>query len=119
MPKAKKIRSAALESQQARHAPLGQVIDGDQMRGKYAAPIRYGRKKREAEAGEAEFLDEKTTKRILELSNQQREEIEMEEHQKIYAKHQRGEKSPAAAALDSDDEEEEEVEEFFIDEGDE
>ena len=75
MPKAKKIRSAALESQQARHAPLGQVIDGDQMRGKYAAPIRYGRKKREAEAGEAEFLDEKTTKKILELSNQQREEI--------------------------------------------
>eukprot|EP00428_Durinskia_dybowskii_P003751 CAMPEP_0170310404 /NCGR_PEP_ID=MMETSP0116_2-20130129/55686_1 /TAXON_ID=400756 /ORGANISM="Durinskia baltica, Strain CSIRO CS-38" /LENGTH=43 /DNA_ID= /DNA_START= /DNA_END= /DNA_ORIENTATION= len=43
MPKVKKIRSSALQSQKARHEPLGQVIEGDEIRGKYAAPIRVGR----------------------------------------------------------------------------
>lgn len=114
MPKVKKIRSAALESQQARHAPLGQVIDGDKMRGKYAAPIRYGRKKRPTEEGQEEFLDDKTTKKIIDLSNEQRREIEIEEHKKLYAK-----RVNMASALDSDEEEVEEVEEIFIDEGDE
>ena len=55
MPKAKKIRSNALTSQNARHEPLGQVIEGDSMRGKYAPPSRGRRKKKNGESVEESY----------------------------------------------------------------
>jgi hypothetical protein len=114
MPKVKKLRAPALESQQVRHAPLGQVIDGDANRGKYAVPSRR-RKSSKAVATQDEYLDEKTSQRILEMSREQDLEEELEEQRRVSWKQQR--KGKQQAAMDSDDEEEdEEVEEIFIDE---
>lgn len=122
MPKVKKIRASALESQQARHEPLGQVIEGDQVRGKYAAPIREGRKRRDSSKNKAdeEYLDPKTTKRILQMTR----EHELEEEAGVrreYLKqhHQQPNKSKHHAALDSDEEEEEDMEEAVFDQEDE
>lgn len=111
MPKAKKIRANALVSQQVRHEPLGQVIEGDEMRGKYAAPSRGRRKNRKSGKDEEEFLDEKTSKRILDMTRDQQNEIEMEERVRMqkFIKHQQ------AGVVDSDEEYEEE-EEIIIDE---
>lgn len=114
MPKAKKIRSNALTSQNARHEPLGQVIEGDSMRGKYAPPSRGRRKKKNGESVEEEFLDDKTSKRILDMTNEQNAEIEIEERLAIQRKLDR----QSNVVLDSD-EEEVETEEIFIDEEDE
>lgn len=114
MPKAKKIRSNALTSQNVRHEPLGQVIEGDSMRGKYAPPSRGRRKKKNGESVEEEFLDDKTSKRILDMTNEQNAEIEIEERLAIQRKLDR----QSNVVLDSD-EEEIETEEIFIDEEDE
>ena len=114
MPKAKKIRSNALTSQNVRHEPLGQVIEGDSMRGKYAPPSRGRRKKKNGESVEEEFLDDKTSKRILDMTNEQNAEIEIEEQLAIQRKLDR----QSNVVLDSD-EEEIETEEIFIDEEDE
>jgi hypothetical protein len=116
MPKVKKIRAPALVSQQARHEPLGQVIEGDALRGKYAAPMRGRRKLRKNEEGEDEFLDDKTSKRILDMTGEQELEMEAEERREWQLKHQQQNKP---ATFDSDEEEEEEIEEVFIDEVDE
>eukprot|EP00934_Nitzschia_sp_Nitz4_P003815 Nitzschia sp. Nitz4//scaffold299_size22801//13068//14500//NITZ4_008536-RA/size22801-augustus-gene-0.44-mRNA-1//-1//CDS//3329546345//3805//frame0 len=113
MPKVKKIRSSALESQQARHEPLGQVIEGDSIRGKYAAPIRVGRKGPKEHKGDDEFLDPKTTKRILQLSKENELEAEAESHGKMAKKKQQ---PLGHDPLDSDDEEEEEIEDIVLDE---
>ena len=115
MPKVKKIRSAALESQQARHEPLGQVIEGDALRGKYAAPIRVGRKQRDIET-EEEYLDPKTTQKILKLSKEQELEYEAEKQQ-AWLKQRRPERGQQTT-FDSDEEIIEE-EEIVIDEMDE
>lgn len=122
MPKAKKIRSAALQSQKARHEPLGQVIEGDEIRGKYAAPIRMGRKKRDGakkDEEEGEYLDPKTSQKILKLTEEQEMEILAEEQQREYSlknkKHQvRPKGGQPLANLDSDDEEEDEDDEDIV-----
>lgn len=117
MPKVKKaIRAPALASRKARHDPLGQVIEGDAIRGKYAAPSRGRNKTKKNEGTEEEFLDEKTTKKILDLTKEQQVDLEVEHHREWQRKNQNQQTIPA---LDSDDEENEEVEEVFIDEGDE
>lgn len=119
MPKVKKIRSAALESQQARHEPLGQVIEGDKLRGKYAAPIRVGRKnERGSYDDDGEYLDAKTSSKILKLTEQQEMEMEREEHRDLLR--QKRPKKGQETTFDSDEEaEEEETEEIIIDEEDE
>lgn len=117
MPKVKKIRSAALESQQARHEPLGQVIEGDKLRGKYAAPIRVGRKQRGSKEEDEEYLDPKTSKKILELAEQQEREMNAEEHREFLR--QSRPKKGQQATFDSDEEVEEEIEDIVIDEGEE
>lgn len=119
MPKVKRIRSAALESQQARHEPLGQVIEGDKLRGKYAAPIRFGRKKRGSKSEEEEYFDEKTSRKILQLTQEQEREIQAEEY-RDFLKQARPKKGQQTT-LDSDEEveEEEEAEEVLIDEDEE
>eukprot|EP00567_Pseudictyota_dubia_P015201 CAMPEP_0197437420 /NCGR_PEP_ID=MMETSP1175-20131217/4673_1 /TAXON_ID=1003142 /ORGANISM="Triceratium dubium, Strain CCMP147" /LENGTH=463 /DNA_ID=CAMNT_0042966941 /DNA_START=73 /DNA_END=1464 /DNA_ORIENTATION=+ len=82
MPKEKKkITARALIGQSTRHAPLGQVIQDDIDRNKYAAPKGRGGPKGRRGAGsddENELLDEKTSKRILELSREQQLEIDSE-----------------------------------------
>ena len=115
MPKVKKIRAPALASQQARHEPLGQVIEGDAIRGKYAAPTRGRRNRRKDDEDEHEFLDQTTTKKILDLSKQQQIEMEMEEHREWQRKNNM---QTGPSFVDSDEEEEEEVQ-ILIDEGDE
>lgn len=89
MPKVKKIRAAALEGQQARHEPLGQVIQDDSNRSKYVA--RSSRQKsRAAETADEDgndnnsnnnnsnLLDEKSSQRIMALSKVQQLEVETE-----------------------------------------
>mmetsp|Transcript_7332 Transcript_7332/g.12770 ORF Transcript_7332/g.12770 Transcript_7332/m.12770 type:complete len:459 (+) Transcript_7332:142-1518(+) len=119
MPKVKKLRAPALESQQARHEPLGQVIEGDALRGKYAAPSRGRRKPKKGSKTDEEYLDEKTSKRILDMSKEQQMEDEIEE-QKAWQQKYRGQLGEQNQMIqDSDEEEEEEVEEIIIEEGDE
>ena len=126
MPKVKKIRSAALQSQKARHEPLGQVIEGDEIRGKYAAPIRVGRKNRDAankKDEDGEYLDPKTSQKILKLSEEQEMELLSEEQQQMFKSKKQQMRSPRGqpiANLDSDDEEEvEDDEDVVVDEDDE
>ncbi len=118
MPKAKKIRSAALQSQQVRHEPLGQVIEGDKLRGKYAAPIRVGRKTRESKEEDGEYLDSKTSQKILKLTEEQEMEIQAEE-QRDYLKQKRPQRTQQATFDSDDEDEEDEIEDVVLDEGDE
>jgi essential nuclear protein 1 len=115
MPKAKKLRAPALESQQVRHEPLGQVMEGDAHRGKYAMPSRRRPNKRSSKgAAQDEYLDEKTSKKILEMSREQDMEEELEEQRAWQRKNQSGKEQNA---VESDEEYEEEVEEIFIEDG--
>jgi essential nuclear protein 1 len=103
MPKVKKIRAAALDAQQTRHAPLGQVIQDDENRGKYAVVGRNRSKWRNDDEVTDELLDEKTSKRILEISREQQQEIEIEEERE-----RKSRSSQKACVVDSDDDEKEE-----------
>jgi hypothetical protein len=105
-----------MASQEERHEPLGQVIEGDSLRGKYAAPIRGRTKKQSGTNGEA-YLDEKSTQQILDMTKEQELEMQAEEQNDWRQKNQQ--EKGHQAALDSDEEEEEEIEEVFIDEADE
>jgi len=122
MPKAKKLRAPALESQQARHEPLGQVIEGDSQRGSKYATSTSRRKRRKDQAGEGEFLDEKTSRKILEMSREQQIEEEIDEQRSWHQKNKRQQQQQAQLSksmLDDSDEEEEEEEEIVLDEGEE
>lgn len=82
MPKAKKIRSSALESKAVRHDPLGQVIQDDANREKYAVVTGRVKHSRHGQ-GENEEIDDavdaKTSKKIMELSHSQQLEMQAEE----------------------------------------
>ena len=123
MPKSKKIRSASLTTKQVRHEPLGQTIQDDNMRNKYAAPIRTRRKQKssnEISAADGEYLDEKTSQKIFEMSKHQQLEIQAEEERDALMKQQQKTKKQGSNYYDdSDEEEEEEIQEIFIDEGEE
>jgi len=112
MPKVKKIRAAALEAQQTRHAPLGQVMQDDEDRGKYAVVGKHRRTSSENDP-EEELLDEKTSARILEMSREQQLEMEMEEQRERRAG---GGKKQKERFVDSDEEEEDEEESVLLDE---
>ena len=112
MPKAKKLRAPALVSQEVRHEPLGQVIEGDSERGSKYAPSTGRRKRRkEDQTGDGEFFDEKTSRKILEMSREQQIEEEIDEqrlwHQKNRQQQQQAQ-SNRGLLDDSDDEEDEE-----------
>lgn len=72
-----------------RHAPLGQVIQDDVNRGKFATRKKmvanlYGnannkKKKKKNDDDDDEFIDEKTSRKILDLSRDQRHEMEEED----------------------------------------
>jgi essential nuclear protein 1 len=107
MPKVKKIRAAALTSLQVRQEPLGQVLEGDENKNKYAAPIRGGRKQKSNQEDE-EFLDPKTSKKILDLTREQQLQMQAEEEQLHLRKNRREQQQQQQSVIDSDDEEEEE-----------
>lgn len=69
--------------QSSRHAPLGQVIQDDVNRGKYATskrgPIGIQKLDDANNDHEEELLDERTSKRILELGRLQQQEMMQEE----------------------------------------
>lgn len=104
MPKAKRIRSAALSAQLARHEPLGQTIDGKPV----IVASRRTKKHKKQHQGENEedLLDAKTSQRILELSKSQQLEIETEEaiQNRRHVGTRRNDKAPQ-----SDDEEDDEA----------
>ena len=114
MPKVKRIRSAALVTQNARHAPLGQVIQADENRSKYAA-VRGQREKKGRKNGnvdndgDGDLIDAKTSRKILELSREQQLEMEAEEQlrydQKRQQQQQRQKKSSERKGHDNDDDE--------------
>mmetsp|Transcript_18230 Transcript_18230/g.41988 ORF Transcript_18230/g.41988 Transcript_18230/m.41988 type:complete len:461 (+) Transcript_18230:124-1506(+) len=119
MPKAKKLRAPALAAQDVRHEPLGQVIEGDSQRGSKFAPSTGRRKRRKDGAADGEFLDDKSTQKILEMSREQQIEDEIDEQRSLHRKNQREQQQAQFAnGLDSDEEEEEEIEEIIIDEVD-
>mmetsp|Transcript_285 Transcript_285/g.700 ORF Transcript_285/g.700 Transcript_285/m.700 type:complete len:488 (+) Transcript_285:123-1586(+) len=140
MPKAKKLRAPALESQQVRHEPLGQTIDGDTNRGKYALPVRGKQHQhqqrrggvQEGDDGQDVYLDEKTSRRILDMSSQQQLEEDLEQQRQYNnnnnnnngqrGRQQQQRRHPKTSMSDSDDDEEEgdddEIEEIILDEGD-
>lgn len=119
MPKVKKIRAAALSvGQAARHEPLGQAIQDDENRNKYAKPMRMktkGTVEEESNTSTAGLLDERSSEKILKLSRQQQLEIQMEEQRRMQ-KQQKGQSY--SNTMDSDDEEEEEEEHIIVDEED-
>jgi|AntRauTorckE5430_2_1112549.scaffolds.fasta_scaffold08965_3 recombination DNA repair RAD52 pathway protein len=105
MPKEKK-RGAATGSA-SKHAPLGQVIADDANRSKYAT-VR-SRQKEESEKSikyqEGDLLDEKSTKKIFELSKEQMLEIEMDEQKQMELKRRKAVGARGGADGDSSDEE--------------
>jgi len=119
MPKIKKIRSAALASQSARHEPLGQTIQDDENRNKYASTrgIRRRSGLDEGEDDNIQLLDEKSSDRILKLSKEQRFEVEAEEEMRRQKSRREGKSDMVEP--DSDDEEEEDDEGLLDVEGEE
>lgn len=108
-----------MESQQVRHEPLGQVIEGDANRGRYAVPSR-GRQKRgnsKQVAMQEEYLDEKISKKILDMSREQSLEEEMQEQREWRRERNQNQmhQDPYAESTVSDGEKEE-VDDFLIDE---
>ena len=116
MPKAKKIRAAALESKAVRHEPLGQTIAADANRGKYATP-KYARPEPKATVTEdGELLDAKTSQRILELSKEQQLELQAES---VVAQKRKLRNNKDEMDSDGDDDEEgDEDESVLLDEDD-
>ena len=118
MPKIKKIRAAALTSQSARHEPLGQAIQNDENRNKYASTrgLRRGRNDNDDGIDGSEFhlMDAKSSQKILKLSKEQRLEVEAEEEIQMQKNRKQGHSDMVVP--DSDDEEEEEQELLNIEE---
>ena len=108
MPKEKK--KGATTGSSSRHAPLGQVIADDTNRSKYATVRSRHREEsdKSSKYQEGDLLDEKSTKKIFELSKDQMHEIEMEEQREMESKRRKatGARGGAGAEGDSSDEEE-------------
>jgi essential nuclear protein 1 len=112
MPKVKKMTRTAFSSSGARqqHEPLGQEIQKDVNRQLYAVPSGRQKKKQRAatddggghegsEVNQAVVLDEKSSRRILELSRAQQLEMAAREHDE----QQRRRTAPRATSLKSQD----------------
>ena len=125
MPKVKKIRAAALTGKEERHQPLGQVIHDDANRNKYASHKnrRKDSRKSDNDQDSDKLLDEKASRKIMELSRSQQLEVEAEEEilrrKKQRAGHVGGAAGGGVAAVDSDDEEDdEEIDSVLLEEAD-
>ena len=105
MPKEpKKNRSAAI-GKSTRHAPLGQVIQDDANRGKYATRKVPGISNSDSKGNNADvdredneigLLDEKTSKKILDMGREQQREVELEEEQVQRRKQRQGSSSSSS-----------------------
>lgn len=106
MPKEKRKKNIGNST---RHAPLGQVIADDENRSKYATvrsrPEGADSAYDEALTGE-EVLDEKTSRRILELGKDQLLEIEMEEQNDVQRRRNKNSSRSGANDDSSDDDDE-------------
>ena len=85
MPKAQKDKMSTKIGQSTKHAPLGQVIQDDINRNKYAtrkiSGMAFSRRMNDNsddEEGEEEMLDEKTSRKIIDMGLEQQREV-MEE----------------------------------------
>ena len=80
MPKEPKRKMSVKTGQSTRHAPLGQVIQDDANRDRYASLKKLPRatNREDDDVETEELLDVKTSKRILELSRDQMREVEEE-----------------------------------------
>ena len=110
MPKEKKL---TIRGQNTRHAPLGQVIQEDENRGRYAtirSRPRGGPKSLLDDENENEFLDEKMSRKIFDMSKEQQLELEAEDQREARRKIRNTNK-------ESSDEEDNE-EESIMDNGD-
>ncbi|KAL9186655.1 hypothetical protein ACHAXT_005893 [Thalassiosira profunda] len=96
MPKEPKKKSSHAIGASTRHAPLGQVIQDDAQRGKFAtrksslAGGKQGRRDGDDEELEEEMLDERTSRKILELGREQLREVQDEEEELMRRKQQKG-----------------------------
>ncbi|KAL7529047.1 hypothetical protein ACHAWF_002820 [Thalassiosira exigua] len=85
MPKEPKKKMSGQIGASTRHAPLGQVMQDDENRGKYATRkggTVGGKKAKDDDGGEQrELLDERTSRRILELGRDQLREVQEEEEE--------------------------------------
>ena len=119
MPKEKRKAARALIGHSTRHAPLGQTIRDDEDRAKYATlKARRGDRANgsDDEDNEAELLDERTSRRILEMSRNQQLEVDAEEHVARGRAAAGAQRRAGRGGADSSDEEEEvEVEELVLD----
>jgi len=108
MPKEKK--RGATTGSSSRHAPLGQVIADDTNRSKYASVRSRQREDsdKSSKYQEGDLLDEKSTKKIFELSKDQMLEIEEEEQKEMELKRRRGAGARGGADAEGDSSDEEE-----------
>ena len=125
MPKEKKKTARALIGQSTRHAPLGQTIRDDEDRAKYATikTRRGGIDKYDSDDdGNEELLDERTSRRILELSREQQLEVEAEAEERAAHSRSRGagteQWGPRSLSRGDDSSDEEEKEEELVLDGD-
>lgn len=103
MPKEKK--RGPTTGSASRHAPLGQVIADDDNRSKFATVRSRHQKGSEkmSKYQEGELLDERSTKKIFELGQQQMLEIEQDEEKEFEAKRRRNRGSANADSSDEED----------------
>lgn len=112
MPKEPKRKPSAKTGHSTRHAPLGQVIQDDANRGKYATMKKLSTHDDEEEETD-ELLDAKTSKKILELSRVQQREMREEEERGLL-----GRRGKEKVVVDDSSDEEESHEEEYEDDDD-
>lgn len=117
MPKEPKKKMSAAIGRSSRHAPLGQVIQEDENRGKYAASRKshMNRAKRDADDEEGPaLLDEKASQKILAIARDQQREIqeELQRHSHKNSQHRGKPPTKHRRQFDSSDEESDNDEEY-------
>jgi essential nuclear protein 1 len=114
MPKEPKRKMSAKIGQSTRHAPLGQVIQDDVNRDRYASMKKLPRSGRDDDDDVEEsdtLLDVKTSKRILELSKEQIKEVEEEEVRSTRRRQQEKVRMDSHDSSDEESEVDEDIEE--------
>jgi len=119
MPKDTKTRGRAVTGTTNRHAPLGQQYANDENRSKYATvrsrsrsrsrgPPSKSTKRDGTKVDATTLLDEKSSRKILELSKEQMLEVEMEEQKELVERRRRGQQKVVEGRKDMDSSDEDE-----------
>ncbi|KAL7502437.1 hypothetical protein ACHAXN_000608 [Cyclotella atomus] len=117
MPKEPKRKMSAKTGQSTRHAPLGQVIQDDANRDRYASMKKLPRSGRDDDDDVEEsdmLLDVKTSKRILELSKEQMKEVEEEQVRSARRRQEEKVRMELHDSSDEDSEVDEDIEEVDL-----